>query len=392
MNVIILSPHFPPNHVNYAKAVKKVGDTCLGIGDSPDISDELRNTLDEYCYVPDMMNYDAMVRTVGYLTSKYGKIDRIDSMNEWWLGIEAQLRLDFNIFGQKPEQTDINRSKLGMKQVAMAANLPVARGCEVESLEQLREFINQVGYPIVVKPVVGVGASATYPINNKDELDHCFEFIHGRYICEEFIKGDIVTFDGFVDRHGEILFYTSHEYNASVMDCVLDARSMYYYNRTKVDPVLEDLGRRCVAAFNVRERFFHIEWFRTQERTESQEPKYCFLEINVRTPGLYTIDMMNYSADISLYDMWASSFHDMRLYEKEQTKVKYSVGFVGRRVNENFKHSHDDIMHEFSELMVMSQPVPGSYADAMGDFFYLIRHKDEKRVLAAMKYIIEVND
>ena len=78
MNVVILSPHFPPNHVNYARAVKKYGDTALGIGDSPDISEELRNTLDEYVYVPDMMNYDAMIRTIGYLTSKYGKIDRID--------------------------------------------------------------------------------------------------------------------------------------------------------------------------------------------------------------------------------------------------------------------------------------------------------------------------
>ncbi len=389
MNVIILSPHFPPNHINYAYAVKKMGDTCLGIGDASYISDELRNTLDEYVYVPDMMNYDAMVRAVGYLTSKYGKIDRIDSMNEWWLGIESKLRLDFNIFGQKPEQTDINRSKLGMKSVARAANLPVARGCEVESLSQLRRFIDEVGYPIVVKPVVGVGASATYPIYNEEELNHTFEVIHGRYICEEFVKGDIVTFDGFVDRHGEIQFFTSHEYNASVMDCVLDNRSMYYYNRIKVDPVLEDLGRRCVAAFNVRERFFHIEWFRTQNRTETQEPKYCFLEINVRTPGLYTIDMMNYSADISLYEVWAAAFHDARVFD--DCKVKYSVGFVGRRNGENFKHSHDDIMHEFSDLMVMSQPVPGSYADAMGDYFYLIRSKDEQNVLEAMKYIIEIN-
>ena len=82
MNVIILSPHFPPNHINYARAVKSYGDTALGIGDSPWISDELRDTLDEYVYVPDMTNYDAMLRTVAYLTSKYGKIDRIERDEE----------------------------------------------------------------------------------------------------------------------------------------------------------------------------------------------------------------------------------------------------------------------------------------------------------------------
>lgn len=384
MNVIILSPHFPPNHINYVKAVKKYGDTCLGIGDSPDISDELRDTLDEYVYVQDMTNYDYMLRTVGYLTSKYGKIDRIDSQNEFWLAIESQLREDFNIFGQKPAQTDINRSKLGMKEVARSAGIPVAEGMEVESVEQLRHFVQKVGYPIVVKPVVGVGAAATYALNDDDDLEHCFEYIHGRYICEQFIKGDIVTFDGFVDRHGRIVFFTSHEYNTGVMESVNNARSMFYYNVTHVDPALEELGRKAVAAFDVRERFFHIEWFRTAPHT------YCFLEINVRPPGLYTIDMMNYSADIDLYEVWAASFHDAHPFL--DMPVKYSVGFAGRRVNENLKHSHEEIITHFSDSLVTAAPVPGAYADAMGEYFYLVKHKDVERVKEILRFILELAD
>lgn len=380
MNVIILSPHFPSNHINYARAVKQFGDTAIGIGDSPDISEELRQTLDEYVYVPNMTDYDTMLRTVGYLTSKYGKIDRIDSQNEYWLGIEAKLREDFNIFGQKPSQTDINRSKLGMKEVARRSGLPVARGLEVESVQQLKAFAKEVGYPIVVKPVVGVGASVTYAIASEEELDHVFEYIHGRYICEEFIKGDIVTFDGFVNRHGEILFQTSHEYNAGVMESVNEAKSLYYYNVTEIDPVLAQLGAQCVKAFDVRERFFHIEWFRTAPHT------YCFLEINVRPPGLYTIDMMNYSADIDLYATWAASFHDSDYVKLP--KVKYSIGFAGRRVNENFVHSYDEVMREFSDCMVTSAPVPGAYADAMGEYFFLVRHHDTEKVKEILKYIL----
>lgn len=382
MNVIILSPHFPPNHINYARALKKYGDTALGIGDNPWIPDDLRNTLDEYVYVPDMTNYDAMVRTVGYLTSKYGKIDRIDSQNEYWLGIEARLREDFNIFGQKPAQTDINRSKLGMKEIAMAANLPVARGMEVENAEQLRKFAKEVGFPLVVKPVVGVGASATYALNSDEDIDKCFDYIHGRYICEQYIRGDIVTFDGFVDRHGRITFQTSHEYNAGVMESVNEALSLYYFNVTEIDPVLVDLGHRCVEAFGVRERFFHIEWFRTAPG------KYCFLEINVRPPGLYTIDMMNYSADIDLYEVWAASFHDCHPFEN--AKLKYSIGFAGRRINVKHKHSNEDILHRFSDCMVMAEPVPGAYADAMGEFFFLVKDPDVNRVKDILHYILEV--
>lgn len=386
MNVIILSPHFPSNHINYARCLKKYGDTAIGIGDSPEISDELRNTLDEYIYVPDMMNYDAMLRTVGYLTSKYGKIDRIDSHNEYWLGIESRLREDFNIFGQRPAQTDLNRSKVEMKRIARSAGIPVAEGMEVEDLDQLRAFIKKVGYPIVVKPVVGVGASATYSISNDEELSHCFEYIHGRYICEQYIHGDIVTFDGFVDRTGRIIFYTSHEYNAGVMECVNEARSIYYFNVTHIDPKLEELGRKTVKAFDVRERFFHIEWFRTKKNPN----EYCFLEINVRPPGLFTIDMMNYSADIDLYETWAASFHDC--YPFYGAKPKYSIGFAGRRVNENFRHSKDEIMAQFSDCMVMAEPVPGAYRDAMGEFFFLVKHADQNRVLEILRYILETED
>ncbi|MBQ9243733.1 MAG: ATP-grasp domain-containing protein [Proteobacteria bacterium] len=386
MNVIILSPHFPPNHINYARALKAYGDTALGIGDSPWICDELRDTLDEYVYVPDMTNYDAMLRAVAYLTSKYGKIDRIDSQNEFWLGIESQLREDFNIFGQKPAQTDINRSKLEMKRVARAAGIPVAEGMEVEDVHQLREFAKKVGFPLVVKPVVGVGASATYPLNNEDDIEHCFEYIHGRYIVEQYIHGDIVTFDGFVDRHGRIIFKTSHEYNAGVMECVNEAQSIYYFNVTEIDPLLEALGRKCVAAFDVRERFFHIEWFRTAKNPT----RYCFLEINVRPPGLYTLDMMNYSADIDLYRAWAGAFHES--YPYVDAKLKYSVGFAGRRVNVHHKHSNEEILSQFSDCMVKAEPVPGAYSDAMGEFYFLVRHPDKDRVLEILKYILEVAD
>jgi len=382
MNVILISPHFPPNQINYARALKKYGATALGIGDSATISDELRATLDEYVYVPDMTNYDAVLRAAGYLTARHGKIDRIDSQNEFWLGIEAKLREDFNVFGQKPAQTDINRSKLGMKSVARSANITVAEGELVEGVDQLLAFARRVGYPIVVKPVVGVGACATYALRSAEDIENCFSYIHGPYICEAYIEGDIVTFDGFVDRHGEILFQTSHEYNDSVMDSVNEARSIYYFNRTKLDPVLVELGRRCVEAFKIRERFFHIEWFRTGPAT------YCFLEINVRPPGLYTIDMMNYSANVNLYETWAAALHNARAFD--DYVVKYSVGFAGRRTNQPHKHSHENIMRHYSDSMVMAEPVPGAYADAMGEFLYLVRHEDETRVIEILDYILEL--
>ena len=100
--------------------------------------------------------------------------------------------------------------------------------------------------------------------------------------------------------------------------------------------------------------------------------------------------MMNYSADIDLYEVWAASFHEN--YPFLDAKAKYSSGFAGRRVNEHFRHSNEEILAQFSDCMVMAEPVPGAYADAMGEFFFLVKHKSVERVREILKYILELAD
>ena len=38
-----------------------------------------------------------VLRAVGYFTGRYGKIDWIESNNEYWLELDAALRTDFNV-------------------------------------------------------------------------------------------------------------------------------------------------------------------------------------------------------------------------------------------------------------------------------------------------------
>ena len=116
-NVVILSPHFPPHYHRFWQQVKQAGGRALGIGDErPDsLSDELRAALTEYYHVPDMHDYDALVRACGYYTHRYGRIDRFDSLNEYWLATEARIRDDFNIPGVRGGDVDAIRRKSYMK-------------------------------------------------------------------------------------------------------------------------------------------------------------------------------------------------------------------------------------------------------------------------------------
>ncbi len=57
----------------------------------------------------------------------------------------------------------------------------------------------------------------------------------------------------------------------------------------------------CLKAFDVRERFFHFEFFRQDETGD-----LLALEVNMRPPGGLTTDMFNYACDIDIYNAWAS--------------------------------------------------------------------------------------
>lgn len=166
LNFVFVSPQFPKTYWNFCDRLKRNGVNVLGIGDSgyDEIPDELKECLTEYYRVDSMADYDAMVRAMGYFTFKYGKIDWLESNNEFWLEQDAALRTDFNITtGAQNDFIDRIKYKSKMKESYIAAGVPVARHHMVHEngLDDARAFVAQVGYPVIVKPDNGCGAEAT---------------------------------------------------------------------------------------------------------------------------------------------------------------------------------------------------------------------------------------
>ena len=129
MNIVYLSPHFPPQYYQFCQRLKLAGANVLGIGDAPyhELMPEAREALTEYYRVNDMHDYDALLRACGYFTHAYGRISRLDSLNEYWLEVEARLRDDFNIFGVRGRGIDAIRRKSCMKERFRAAGVPEGR-------------------------------------------------------------------------------------------------------------------------------------------------------------------------------------------------------------------------------------------------------------------------
>ena len=98
-NFIFISPNFPTNYWQFCRELKNNGMNVLGIGDQPynELSDDLKNSLNEYYKVSSLENEDEVYRAVAFLTYKHGRIDWLESNNEYWLERDAKLRTDFNI-------------------------------------------------------------------------------------------------------------------------------------------------------------------------------------------------------------------------------------------------------------------------------------------------------
>lgn len=369
MNIVFFSPHFPPNYHHFCTRLSQLGVNVLGLADEPydALIPALKGALTEYYRVNDMHNYDELVRALGYFTHRYGKIDRIDSQNEYWLETEAALRTDFNIAGIKVDQIGNIKRKSLMKEIYQRAGVNVARGKVVHTLKDAERLIKTIGYPVVTKPDVGVGAAKTYKIHNKNELKTFFDTKPDvDYIMEEYVAGMIVTFDGLVDRTGNLVFYTSHEYSTGVMESVNDDSLIYYYSLREIPEDLEEAGRRVLKAFEVRERFFHFEFFRKQDTNE-----IVALEVNIRPPGGLTTDMFNYANDIDIYAEWANIIVHNR-FIAEYTRP-YHCAYIGRKLNRAYLHSHDEIVATLSGQLVHHEPISGVFSAALGDYGYLVR-------------------
>lgn len=383
MNYIHFSPYFPPNFIHFSRALKEAGATVLGIGDSPydDLKAELKEWLTEYYRVDDLHDYDQLVRAVGYFTHKYGKIDGIDSHNEYWLETEAKLRTDFNIKGIKANQLDPIKKKSEMKKVYLNNNIDVARGKVIKNLNEAIQFADQVGYPMVAKPNSGVGAGGTFKLKDQKDLEFFFRNKPDHdYIIEEFIKGTLISFDGLVDMNGKLLFSNSLENEKGVMEVVQDDEHIYLFTKRDIEKDLMEIGLRTIKAFKVKGRFFHFEYFREYETN-----RLVAVEVNMRPPGGYIIDMFNYACEIDIFRVWA----DVVVNSKQTLNYehKYFVCFVSRKDKYDYTLSHAQVIDKYSEDIIFHAPVDKALAGAMGNYNYLIRTEKLDRMYEVQRAI-----
>lgn len=393
MNLIFISPHFPHTYWAFCHRLKENGVRVLGIADAPydSLPWQLKESLTEYYRVDSLENYDEVFRAVAYLSFRYGRIDWIESNNEYWLEQDARLRTDFNITtGIQSDHIRAIKEKSEMKRYYAEGGIPTARQVKAsEGLEAVREFANITGYPIIAKPDVGVGASGTYKITDEARLQWFFNNVHDcqNYVVEEFVTGEICSYDAIVDAQGKPLFESMTVWPPSIMDIVnLKLDLSYYVDKDMPEP-LRSVGRRTVKAFGVYNRFVHLEFFRLDSDREGLGLKGDFvaLEVNMRPAGGYTPDMINYAHSTDVYKIWA----DMVAFGKSCTPVgdQHYCAFASRRDIYQYVNSHEQVLARYGDRMVMCERMPELFSAAMGQQMYTVRLESMEEVNSFVEFV-----
>lgn len=330
MDVAFLSPAYPTDMPLFVTGLASVGARVIGVGDQhvDSLPEESKQALSEYIQIGTWGDHDEVIRTIrNHMAGR--NIDLIETLWEPMMLLAGRLRDELGLPGMTAAQTVPFRDKGEMKRVVEAAGLRTPRSVRTSTKDGCRRAAEQIGFPIIIKPISGAGAMDTYRIENSDELEDVLgRLAHVPEVSvEEFISGDEFTYDT-VCAGGSIAFENVCEYRPNpLIGKQLEWVSPQVITwRDLTDPRLADgveLGRKVIEAMGLQSGFTHMEWYR------KEDGEVIFGEIGARSPGGRLTDLMNFACDTDLYLGWAEAVCHGTF--SQPTERKYTVTQVIKR-------------------------------------------------------------
>ena len=335
MNVILISPGFPAEMPLFTRGLAEVGARVFGVGDTPQgaLDPGVRSALSAYLQVKDLWQEEAVVAEVKRFVGKH-TIDRIECLWEPGMMLAGRMRDAFGVPGLSAERSLPFRDKEVMKQVLDAAGVRTPHHYRATSVAEVRQAVERIGFPVIVKPISGAGSADTYPVHSQEDLEQALKLI--RHVpeisVEEYIEGEEFTFDTVCGsgRRGRdrILFENVAWYRPKPLISRLNAwiNPQAIALRDIEDEAIaigRRLGHEVLDALQFEAGFTHMEWFRTAAG------EAIFGEIGGRPPGGRLVHAMNYSCDIDLFTGWAEAVCWGKL--SQETSKKYNAAVVFKR-------------------------------------------------------------
>lgn len=386
MNVIFIEPAFPYYQRQFVRALHAVGARVIGIGERPCevLGDELRSQLAHYEQIQSVVHEPSLLAAVRRIQGM-AWVDRLEATVEAHIMPAARVREQCAIPGTSVRTAWLCRDKPSMKEALRAAGVPCAQSTSADSADEVRAFAARAGFPLILKPRAGAGASGTVRVANMAELEQAvpgFQLERGNSIAvEEFIEGH----EGFLDTiaiDGEV----AHEFISHYYPNVLEAMRARWISpqivaTNRVDSAgydeLKDMARRVIKALDIGTSATHMEWFFGPKGLK-------FSEIGCRPPGVGQWDVYAAANEFDIYREWAMAVVHKRIGQAPSRR--FACGMIALRPDRDGVirgyEGVERIAREFGDCVVAShlpapgtptQPIEGGY---MANAWMRVRHPD----------------
>lgn len=391
MNVLILSPGYPADMPEFTRGLAECGARVYGVGDQPAsaLPELVKQSLSEYLQVRSLWDLSEVTAEV-QARFKGHTLDRIECLWEPGVMLAAELRRHFGVDGLSVEQAHRFRDKEAMKVTLDAAGIRTPKHIAADSAAACWEAAEQIGFPIILKPIAGAGSADTYRVNSADELRGVLPRL--RHVAmvsvEEFVDGEEYTFDT-ITIDGKIAYYNVAWYRPRP----LIARSNEWISpqvialRDVDDPELADgiaMGFDVIKALEFGSGFTHMEWYR------KADGEVVFGEIGARPPGAHQVDQMKFACDFDVFRAWGSAVTRGTL--DASIERRYNVATIYKRAQGVGRITHtdgvDELQRRFGEHVVWNTLLPPGaprrdwLQTLVSDGFVMLRHPDLDETLA----------
>lgn len=308
MHIVFIEPRFPANQKLFVQALAEVGATvtAIGEGSKDSLDDDLRHWLSHYEEVRNVCDEQGVLHAVRTI-ERFKSIDRLEAVVEAHIMPAAHVREAAGIPGTSTRTAYLCRDKPAMKEVLRAGGVPCAASLGSGSADEIRAFAERVGYPLILKPRDGAGASGATRVDDDAELAAALRALgvdRGRSVAvEEFIEGHEGFFDTLALR-GEVVHEFATHYYPNVLEAMRTRWiSPQFLTTNRIDSApgydeVKAMARKVIGLLGIETSATHMEWFAGPKGLK-------FSEIGCRPPGVRAWDLYNVANDMDLYREWA---------------------------------------------------------------------------------------
>jgi hypothetical protein len=320
-HVVFVAPHFLQNTNRYVRAFSALAGVTLSvISEDPEeaIPPTLRPRIAGHYQVKSSFDAAELTAAARAISRGVGRIDRLAGALEELQVPMAAVRDAVDIEGIRGPVAQSFRDKDRMKDVLRAHGVPVARSGLAHSPQALRKFIDEVGFPVIVKPQAGLGARSTYRVESEEQLRaleqkgtvptagtplQIEEFVRARErTCETVtVKGAVVWSSGthYLPSPLEVLETPWKQY------CVLLAREegaddeelarFHAVNGKALAALFGSSGGTAAGT-----ALTHMEWFLRDDGSSLVN------EVGARPPGVQIMPLMSIAHETDFWADWAT--------------------------------------------------------------------------------------